>query len=888
MPFAKDEQVGPYRIVSKLGQGGMATVYKAYHEALDRHVAIKVMHESFKEDSEFIARFQREARIVARLEHTNIIPIYDFSEYEGNPYLVMKFVEGVTLKERIKERMLTLKETIQLLDGVGAGLTYAHNRGILHRDIKPSNVMLDAESTPYIADFGLARIVSAGESTLSQDTMLGTPQYMSPEQARGDKILTPGTDIYSLGVMLFELVVGRVPFNADTPYTVVHDHIFTPLPMPSSINPEVPPSVELVLIKALEKEVKDRYASVEALVEAFKQAVIETGLEDLPSGLVKKLPQDEPSLAAESTAIDEFEDIPAETPLPQGKPTADPAETPALERHAAPMAAPEPPPAFEPAIPPVIVPTAEDIAALRTSMSRKRGRNASAWIMGGCGVLIFCCLLFTSGLLSVFSADIPGSGPPSTLKPVSKEIPELANFDIPEEPEALGEALADAQEAAEINPYDPVAQFNLALLTLLSAPDAPNPMLLSDFVQAAAGQPELLLAGVEKLIEFEFDLYAAALAVRALELYPDRPTLRETVGAYLWQFSAESGEMLWDFYEEIETRITNPVVQTAYARALIEGETPAYYEKAQDQLDLAFEANSSLGEAYLTLGVLYAVKGQPDQALRELGLAKTAPDRTVWVEEKAEELIRQYKLRSATLSPSPESHNLELTTIPAIELPEDPEAFADLLEDAQIAVEANPDDPVAQFALLSLTLKINPQAADEAGVFLPFIETIEDDPALLVEAGEKLTEYDLTQYAGWLAIQSLEHYPDSQAIREKAGAYLWVFAKEFSSATLNYYRYFGDDVENPLNRVWYARALAAKGNLIRLRRANQQISLALEESDDSLAEAYLALGLFAIAEERESEVALALLESAIDAPDSPEWVQTLAQTTIRENGLRDK
>ena len=247
MSFTSGENVGPYRILEQLGQGGMATVFKAYHPALDRYVAIKALHPAFSGDPNFLGRFQREARLVARLEHPNIVPIYDAAEHEGRPYLVMKFIEGDTLKSHLGRGSLPKGEMVRIVEAVGFALTYAHKQGILHRDIKPSNVIIAKDGQVYLADFGLARIASAGESTLSSDMFIGTPQYISPEQAQGRRDLDEGTDIYSFGVLLYEIVVGRVPFTADTPYAIIHDHIFSPLPMPRKNNPEVSDAMERVL-----------------------------------------------------------------------------------------------------------------------------------------------------------------------------------------------------------------------------------------------------------------------------------------------------------------------------------------------------------------------------------------------------------------------------------------------------------------------------------------------------------------------------------------------------------------------------------------------------------------------------------------------------------------
>jgi len=272
MSFNVGEIVGPYRVIEQLGQGGMATVYKAYHAALDRYVALKVLHPAFLEDPNFQARFQREARLVAKLEHPNIVPIYDYAEQEGHPYLVMKFIEGETLKARLARGPIDPAEIENIVDKVGAALAYAHKHSILHRDIKPSNVLMANDGQIYLADFGLARIAHSGASTLTSDMIIGTPKYISPEQALGTKNLDEGTDIYSFGVMMYELVVGKVPFSADTPFSVIHDHIYSPLPLPRNVNPRVPESVEQVLLKALSKERRYRYKDVPTLVEAFKQA----------------------------------------------------------------------------------------------------------------------------------------------------------------------------------------------------------------------------------------------------------------------------------------------------------------------------------------------------------------------------------------------------------------------------------------------------------------------------------------------------------------------------------------------------------------------------------------------------------------------------------------
>ncbi len=265
------DKVGRYRVKSEIGRGGMATVFLAHDPSSNREVAIKVLPREMMHNLMFRARFKRELKMVASLEHPAIVPIYDVGEDDSNqPYFVMRYMSGGSLADWIKKGPLSLDNTALIIEQLAGGLDYAHRKGIIHRDIKPDNVLFDVNNHPYLTDFGIAKLTESNVSVTSDP--MGSPAYVSPEQAQGGQV-DGRSDVYGMGVMIYEMLTGQKPFQADTAVSAAVSHITQPVPDILSVKPDFSPEVSKVIMTAMAKEKKDRYATAVELATAFSRAV---------------------------------------------------------------------------------------------------------------------------------------------------------------------------------------------------------------------------------------------------------------------------------------------------------------------------------------------------------------------------------------------------------------------------------------------------------------------------------------------------------------------------------------------------------------------------------------------------------------------------------------
>lgn len=272
MAITPGQSIGNYNVIEKIGEGGMGAVYKAEQPAIHRTVVLKVLSANIADSAEMLDRFQREVDIIARLEHPHILPVYDFGQIDHNPYIVMRYMGGGSLLDKLRARALTREQTLHCFEQIAEALDYAHERNIVHRDLKPANVLLDERGNAYLADFGLAKTLEGSADLTATGSILGTPAYMSPEQARGEKI-DLRSDIYSLGVMIYEALAGQLPFRSNTALGYIQKHLVETPPPITDIQPDLPPEMDVIIGAALAKDRGLRPASTSEFVKSVRAAL---------------------------------------------------------------------------------------------------------------------------------------------------------------------------------------------------------------------------------------------------------------------------------------------------------------------------------------------------------------------------------------------------------------------------------------------------------------------------------------------------------------------------------------------------------------------------------------------------------------------------------------
>lgn len=633
------QTIGRFEILSELGRGGMAVVYKARQTDLDRIVALKILPPSLTSDQSYIARFRQEARSAARLEHPHIMPIYEVGEVAGYHYIAMKFIKGRTLKQLLEqEGALPVKRAAQILAQVGEALDYAHRQGIIHRDIKPSNVMITDEGWIYLTDFGLARSVGSGAGGLTMaGTVMGTPEYMSPEQAQGLPNVGPPTDIYALGVMLYELLTGAFPFKAETPMAMLAARlVHAPIP-PRDVRGDLPPAVEDVIMRALARKPEARFASAAEMVAALRQAV---GMSE--SELSRPLTPQRGMPAAASNAPSRPGPERLATPPPAyGAPPATPPPA-----YGAPAT---PPPAYgTPATPPPVyvqtpaAPVAQPYSAaptvpapdplnIPTAPVKSASKGAPVGIIAG----VIVVLLLLGGGIAAFVFLRPTEPTVTT----SKAEPLIAKGDAAlARTGGLADAIVEYRSAitADANNMTAHARLASALLAEGSWQDAiaaTKPLLASTDTTAQAighsisGYAYFQLGDVVKArnageaaiaandsIALGYALYAATFASNAADSGNNR-LMDEAFAAI------GNAEDQLNTADPLSRALAHALIGWAFGQDFRLRNDPNVLEQAITNLEAAIDSYPTLAFFHYELGTIYLVANNPETATAEFNRA---------------------------------------------------------------------------------------------------------------------------------------------------------------------------------------------------------------------------------------------------------------------------
>ena len=601
------QTLGPFEIISELGRGGMAVVYKARQTDLQRTVALKILPPELSRDQSYLQRFLHEARSAAGLEHPHIVPIYAVGEAQGFHYIAMKFIAGRTLKDVAQDDgALSLAQTATLLEQVAGALDYAHSQGVIHRDIKPSNMMVEPNGWVYLTDFGLARGGGTTQGLTLAGTVMGTPEYMSPEQAQGLATIGPATDIYALGVVVYELLTGKVPFSADTPMGMLVARLqYAPRP-PRDYRGDLPLAVEDVIMRALARRPEARFASASALVDALKQAA---GL-----GTRSLTPQQRPASPPMGTpAVSPPFGVATAPTLPAGSPPLPGATPPpmAAARPATPLAQPAAGFGGIPSTPAAPLPTAQAAPATPERRSRR-----GLWVaLGALALVIVLALAF----------DLVASrGPdPAIAQGLQEGQAALA------QPNGLDSASAAYRRVLAADPNNIQAHNQLALIAILRdrAPQAETEARAALSLDSRSALAHALLAAALS----GQNSYPAALDAsnRAIDIndklafaYSARAEVQASIGiensdAGLLDTARQDAEKGLSLAPS-DDPLSNAMAQSAmgfvaYQRYALTGDSGAL-DDAIDAMEKAIELQGHMALFHSNLGYFYDAQGEHEKA----------------------------------------------------------------------------------------------------------------------------------------------------------------------------------------------------------------------------------------------------------------------------------